>query len=119
MRKRFNEPHDGQRVCWLPLFATGRQHLRPGDTFKYRVWNLRSNGAYQSGTKDVTGCLASNESDLHRRTLTQDSALGREQRIQEQFEFGLRLCQLGNFLCGFGLLLAASKRDAIGILDIA
>src|SRR5210317_1212870 len=119
MRQRLYEAHNSKRLGWLPALAAGCDHLRTGYSFHDCIRILRTNGAYQSGAKHVTGCLTSNQSNSHTGSLARQTALGRAQRFKEEVELGLVLCQFRDLLDGFGFLLAASERNAISVLDVA
>jgi hypothetical protein len=76
MCKWFDEPHDSQRIRGFPLFATRRDHFRPGYAFKFGIRNSLTNCAYQASAEHITGCLTSNQSDPHRGILACQSTLG-------------------------------------------
>ena len=79
MPERLNQPHHGQGVGRLPLVAAGLDHRRARHTLERRIGDLLAQRPNQSGAENVTGCLASNQSEFHIASLARKAAFGRTQ----------------------------------------
>ena len=65
MRQRFDKAEDGQLFRVLPLLATRFDHCRAGDAFESCFGNALANSPNETGSEQVAGSFASNQSYLH------------------------------------------------------
>ena len=79
MGQRFDQAHDGQGLGRLPALAACLDHRRTGNALEACIGTARPDGPDQARAEDVTGCLASDEPDSHRRLSARQAALGSAQ----------------------------------------